>query len=79
MNEKMEMNLKYIEQQTNDSHASDMVGQIANAEALSLSVARRPGESYMHRPLLSLGSHHTLFLCSTALIEFRLLVDSTVR
>lgn len=41
MNEKMEMNLKYIEQQTNDSHASDMVGQIANAEALSLSVARR--------------------------------------
>lgn len=33
----------------------------------------------MHRPLLSLGSHHILFLCSTTLIDFRLLINLTAR
>lgn len=44
MNEKVEMNLMYIEQQTNDSYASKMVGQIASMEGLSLSVTRRRSE-----------------------------------
>lgn len=44
MNEKLEMKLRYSEQQANDSHASNMVGQIANMEGLSLSVARRRSE-----------------------------------